>query len=62
MSKSIRRRVLRTHPLDEYENLVFDSRGAEYSYQSIQKMLRSKGLSVDRSTVFRYVQSHHRTK
>ena len=61
MPKSIRRRVFRTHPLDEYEDLVFDSRGAGYSYQSIQKILRSKGLSVDRSTVFRYVQSHSRT-
>lgn len=60
MPKSIRRPVFRTHPLDEYEDLVFDSRGAG-SYQSIQKTLRSKDLSVDRSTVFRYVQSHYRT-
>ena len=28
MSKSIRRRVLRTHPLDEYENLVFRLQGS----------------------------------
>ena len=62
MPKINQRRTFRTHPLDEYEDLIYNKRRSGCSFQSIQRMLRDAGVSVDRSTVFRYVQSHSRFK
>ena len=62
MPKIHQRRIFKTHPLDEYEDLIYNERRSGCSFQSIQRMLRDEGVSVDRSTVFRYVQSHCRFK
>ena len=60
MPNKIRRRIFQTYPLDEHEDLIFEFRAAGCSYQTIQKALHRRGLPVDRSTLFRYVQSHYR--